>query len=108
MPQKPAKERTIKMAYDRHKLLLEPHGAVGWKGLHKFLDQNPELKNKEQIFVSLETAHPAKFPEEINEILHFDPELPASLIGLDEKKEEFDNLQNDYTEFKNYLLKKYN
>jgi len=95
---------TIKAAWDKYKLLLEPHGAVGWKGLEVFLDKNPELNNPDQVCISLETAHPAKFPEQIIEILGFDPELPPSLAGLEEKQEHFDELQNDYSAFREYLL----
>nr|NQU91446.1 hypothetical protein [Bacteroidota bacterium] len=57
--------------------------------------------------VTLETAHPAKFPEKINEILNFDPELPPSLEGLEEKEESYDLLKNTYPDFKNYLENKY-
>jgi len=98
---------TIKSAYEKYNLLLEPHGAVGWNGLHKYLENNRDFNTKEQLCISLETAHPAKFPKEINEILKFDPELPTSLKDLDNKKEEVDTLKNDYKEFKKYLQKKY-
>lgn len=92
----------IKEAYDKHNLLLEPHGSVGWKGL---MDYCKEFNvDSDQLCISLETAHPAKFPDEIIEILKFDPELPESLKGLENKKESFDNLDNNYTEFKEYLI----
>ncbi len=95
----------IKLAYDRYKLLLEPHGAVGWKGLMDHVSEN--RVGKDQLCISLETAHPAKFPEAIVEILGFDPELPESLIGLESKTEIFDNLTGKYSDFKNYLKQKY-
>jgi threonine synthase len=53
--------------------------------------------------VVLETAHPAKFPEEINKVLGFNPALPPSLAGLDGKSEEIFSLTNNYAEFKRYL-----
>jgi len=31
--------RAIKKAWAEHKLLLEPHGAVGWAGLLRYLDE---------------------------------------------------------------------
>ena len=40
------------------------------------------------LAVSVETAHPAKFPEEIQALLGIDPELPPSLAGLEAKPEE--------------------
>jgi threonine synthase len=98
---------TIKKAWDKHQLLLEPHGSVGWFGLENFLDSNPELDTPDQLCVSLETAHPAKFPEQIIEILGFDPELPPSLQGLEEKTEHYDEMENSYGAFKDYLKRKY-
>jgi threonine synthase len=98
---------TIKSAWEKYKLLLEPHGSVGWKGLEVFLNQHPELDNPEQLCISLETAHPAKFPEQIREILNLDPELPPSLEGLEELEEHYDRIENNYTAFKNYLKVNY-
>ena len=58
-----ATRQTIKQAWEDHELLLEPHGSVGWKGLMNYLEQNPDKDTKDQLFISLETAHPAKFRE---------------------------------------------
>ncbi|MCD4651487.1 MAG: threonine synthase [Candidatus Cloacimonetes bacterium] len=92
-------------AYQKHGLLLEPHGSVGWSGLSKYL---AEVGNdSEQLYISLETAHPAKFPEQIQAILGLDPKLPPSLQGLETKKEQFDELDNTYEAFKAYLKKNY-
>ncbi|MBU1101484.1 MAG: threonine synthase [Bacteroidetes bacterium] len=92
-------------AKDKHDLLLEPHGAVGWKGLMDYV--KAESIADDQLCVSLETAHPAKFPEMIIELLGFDPELPNSLKGLEDKEESFDKMSHNYNEFKEYLKKKY-
>jgi threonine synthase len=96
---------TIKQAYQDRQLLLEPHGSVAWSGLSHYLEDHRE--DKEHVCISLETAHPAKFPEEIQEILALDPELPPSLKGLEEKEEFLEKINNDYEEFKNYLMKNY-
>ena len=45
----------------------EPHGAVGWAG-RKHFTEIAEISH----YVFLETAHPAKFPEEINSLLGFE------------------------------------
>ncbi len=99
--------QTIKTAWERHQLLLEPHGAVGWRGLWQFHDEHPEYDKPDQLCVSLETAHPAKFPEQIREILHIDPELPESLRGLEDLEEKFDEPDSDYITFKKYLLENF-
>lgn len=98
---------TIKKAWKKYKLLLEPHGAVGWCGLERYMEKRGSYLIKDQLYVSLETAHPAKFPEQIREILQFDPELPKSLEGLDELEEQYDILPNEYQAFKEYLISKY-
>jgi threonine synthase len=98
---------TIKKAYDRHNVILEPHGSVGWTGLHKFLDIEGDKYPKDQLYISLETAHPAKFPDEINHLLGFDPVLPPSLHGLEGKPEMFDTIENNYVSFKTYLADNY-
>jgi threonine synthase len=91
---------TIKQVYDRYRVILEPHGAVGWRGLEIYLEQSGDTS----LCVSLETAHPAKFPEEIQKAIGIDPELPGSMKGLDEKTGAADLMTNDYAELRHYLL----
>ncbi len=99
--------QTIKDAWQRYNLLLEPHGAVGWAGLQSFLKEEGDKYPPDQLYVSLETAHPAKFPEEINRILGIQPDLPPSLEGIEDKEEMFDHIENDYGRFKEYLVENY-
>lgn len=94
--------KTIKETYEKYGTLLEPHGAVGWSGVNKWMEMNHDDRDK--LIVSLETAHPAKFPEEINRILNIDPELPESLKGLENKKEQIFKVENDYDSFKQFLV----
>ncbi|MDP2424418.1 MAG: threonine synthase [Bacteroidales bacterium] len=98
-------KQTIFDAWHKHQLLLEPHGAVGWAGLQQYL-VSCKSDNKD-LYIVLETAHPAKFPEQIQGILHFDPDLPASLQGLEEKKEQYGFLSNDYESFREFLMNTY-
>lgn len=100
-------KQMIKDAYEQHKVLFEPHGAVGWKGLSEYFRQNPQEVSPEQLSVCLETAHPAKFPQEINEILTIDPKLPPSLENLDNKKEVFLKMKNNFNDFKTFLKENY-
>jgi threonine synthase len=95
---------TIRQAWEEHKLLLEPHGAVGWRG---FLDFCAAERLGDAPAVVLETAHPAKFPEEIERLLGFSPEVPASLAALDKLPEDFDRLPVDYGQFQQYLTRNY-
>lgn len=99
--------KTIQDTWENYNVLLEPHGAVGWAGLQSFLKDEGRGLDKDQLFISLETAHPAKFPEEINRLLGIDPELPPSLKGIEDKEEKYDSMQNKYAEFKKYLISNY-
>ncbi len=92
--------RTIREAHERSRLLLEPHGAVGWAGLRHYLEAEPWPGG---LCVSLETAHPAKFPEEIQAILGIDPPLPPSLEGLEGRPETYERMANDYDAFRRRL-----
>ncbi|MGZ3594035.1 MAG: threonine synthase, partial [Syntrophales bacterium] len=91
--------KTIRRAYDQYKVLLEPHGAVGWRGLEAYLEGYGDFS----LCVSIETAHPAKFPDELEDLLGVSPELPESMKGIDQKKGEPFELSAGYEEFKNYL-----
>jgi len=95
---------TIKQAWAEHRLLLEPHGAVGWRG---FLDYCAAEPLGDSPAVVLETAHPAKFPEEIERLLGFSPDVPPSLAALDKLPEDFDRMPVDYGQFQKYLLSRY-
>ena len=97
----------LKEVYTKYRVLLEPHGAAGWAGLEQYHENNPGDAHPDQLVVSLETAHPAKFPEEIRKMLNIEPALPDSLKGLDVLEESFDRIHNDYKDFKEYLLKRY-
>jgi len=101
----PETQATISSAWQQHKLLLEPHGAVGWAGLERYLTDHPE--DVDSLCVSLETAHPAKFPEKIEELLGFDPALPPSLQDLEGKPEYILPLDGDYAAFAKHLLETY-
>ncbi|NPV63104.1 MAG: threonine synthase [Methanotrichaceae archaeon] len=92
--------RTIKEAYLQYRVLLEPHGAVGWAGLMKYLDDCGDWSP----CVSLETADPAKFPEEIVRATGVNPVLPPAMSRLDELSEQYGKMGNDYSGLKNYLL----
>lgn len=100
--------QAIKDAWARYKTMLEPHGAVGWAGLVRYLEPlNPGILESSPLAISIETAHPAKFPEEIQRLLSVDPPLPPSLAGLDTKPEHYEKGPNDYGWFSDFLNRKF-
>jgi threonine synthase len=95
----------IRDAHERYGVILEPHGAVAWAGLEHFLAEHPGLSDR--LAVSIETAHPAKFPEEIGATIGIDPPAPPSLAGLEDRAEHYDVLSTDYEPFRDLLLHEY-
>jgi threonine synthase len=93
--------KTIKNVYDRYNVVLEQHGAVGWAGLEAYLNKTPDKK----LAICLETAHPAKFPEEIQKLLGLTLPLPDSMKDIDQREGSAVSIANNYDEFKNYLQK---
>ena len=91
--------QTIREAYSQYKVLLEPHGAVGWAGLVRYLDEFGDWSPA----VSLETADPAKFPDEIVRLPGVNPSLPPAMASLDEKEEHYLEMDGSYASLKNYL-----
>ena len=95
---------SIQNAWRDYDLLLEPHGAVGWAGLKRYLESEGD---PDMLTVCVETAHPAKFPEEIEKLIGITPETPPSLQGLEDKPEHHIGLENNYTAFRNLLKETY-
>jgi threonine synthase len=88
-------------------ILLEPHGAVAWHGVNEYLRLNNIRDSDKRLCISLETAHPAKFPEELRQIIQIEPPLPDSLAGIEAKTENYITLDNNYELVREYILKNY-
>lgn len=95
---------TIEEIYRDHKVILEPHGAIAWRGILEYLNNSNKQDQAEQLFISLETAHPAKFPIELQKVLGFTPPLPPSMTELEGKKENFLTSDNNYQSLKKIIL----
>ncbi len=81
---------TIRLVYQNNNYLLDPHGAIGYLSLKQLL---PELKTQ-GIF--LETAHPAKFKESMEEVLGQEVALPEQLQAFLGRTKQVTILPNDY------------
>jgi threonine synthase len=99
---------TIEEAYKRYNLVLEPHGAIAWRAIKGFSGITRNSVTGKPLCISLETAHPAKFPDEIQKILNFEPALPESLEGLTNLPENYTQLANDYQLLKEFIQKNNN
>jgi threonine synthase len=90
---------TMKDVYDRHGVVLEPHGAVGVAALRRYFRENERC-----LSICLETASPAKFPEVMDKTLGITPEVPSSLARIAGRTGEPYRLPPQYQDFKHYLL----
>lgn len=90
---------SIKEVYERFNYICDPHGAVGYLGLKRYIQ-----KNNNCIGIFHETAHPAKFLEIVQNVLALKLELPKELAQLAEKKKQAILLNQSFPEFKEYLM----
>ncbi len=79
--------------------VADPHGAVGYLGLKKYQEENP---NTYGIF--LETAHPVKFLDVVVDTLDTTLEIPAQIKKVMDKEKKSLKISS-YDELKGYLLK---
>jgi threonine synthase len=98
---------TISDVYSLYNTLIEPHGAIAWRGIEEYFRLNNKISSERQLCISLETAHPAKFPDELQKIINVDPLLQASLEGISDKKENYFSLDNNYETVKDFIMKYY-
>jgi len=92
---------TIREVWNQYQLLLEAHGAVAWRGFQDWL--TTESLNGLPAVI-LETANPAKFPEEIEKTIGFAPDVPPAMTAAIQLPEDFDLMNADYEKFRGYLL----
>jgi len=85
--------------YKEKGYLCDPHGATGYQAAQTYRKEHPELTG-----IFLETAHPAKFKESVEEVSGLTVELPERLAAFADREKEAVSLQPDYQEFKQYLL----
>ncbi len=96
---------TIGKLYKSLNVLIEPHGAVAWSGIDKFVNSNRTEVSEEFVYISLETAHPAKFAEEIRISTGKDPEYPSSMNELKGKDESYVSMKDNYNLLKEFIRK---
>jgi len=74
---------TIKEVYDKFNVILDPHGAVGWKALELFTNSDYS-----KLSIIYETADPGKFPLDVEKAIGVVPNVPPRMqeqITLEER-----------------------
>ena len=84
----------ISETYNENKYILDPHTAIGL-GVAKKLN----LDN----CIVLATAHPAKFPDAITKSINQKIDLPIELAYINNKKENFQIIDNNIEKIKKYI-----
>lgn len=92
-------KKVIRKVYSETGYVMDPHGAVGYLGLQEFLKNNPEYYG---VFV--ETAHPVKFLETVEEAIGSKIEIPEVVQEFMKKEKKSIQIKG-YDQLKNYLLK---
>ena len=94
-------KQTIVEVKDKLGYLLDPHGAVAYASLQKYLSSD---EGSSGIF--LETAHPVKFYDVVEPLLKEKIKIPDNLVELMGRKKVSTKISTYYTEFKEFLLNK--
>lgn len=89
--------QTMAECFKDHHYTLDPHGAIGYQSLKGSLDET-----EHGIF--LETAHPCKFIDTVEQALNREVPLPDFVSDLMQKQNESIKLDKSFESFKNFLL----
>jgi threonine synthase len=92
-------EFAMKSVDQKHHYQLDPHGAVGYLALSQYQEQFPTHAG-----IILETAHPAKFVEDVERILEHPVIVPERLSMLKDLPKDATLMEVDYSAFKSWLL----
>lgn len=87
---------TIASVYRDCGYILDPHGACGYQGLADSIAP-------EETGVFLETAHPAKFKDTVDDILGVETAMPAKLQNFMDREKKSIKISASFEDFRQYL-----
>lgn len=85
--------------FERTGYIMDPHGAVGYLGLKEYLESHGQATG-----IFLETAHPGKFREVVEDTLNITLPLPPSLESFLVNEKLSIPMTSAFSDFKAYLL----
>ena len=88
---------TMKAVWQTEKYLLDPHGACGYRALQEGLQAD-------ETGIFLETAHPAKFKDTVEEIIGEEIAIPEKLQAFMRGEKQSIEMSKQFADFKSYLL----
>ena len=89
--------------FTRNQYVMDPHGAIAYLGLKKFLQEN----KTNAIGVFAETAHPAKFKEVVEDTLNTSLKIPATLEKFLHHEKKSIALKNSFESLKDFLVENF-
>ncbi len=92
----------MKEIYKQFNYVMDPHGAIGYLAAKEY-----RLKHKSTKAVILETAHPSKFLEEVEEALNTKITIPERLAELSQRKKIASYIDVDYGVFNDFLVNRF-
>ena len=104
-------KQTIKEVFEKNHYTLDPHGAVGYYALNKYLSedvgQRPTSAHRSPSAkgIFLETAHPVKFPETVEEVTNTKIEIPESVQYLLNRKKQSIKMDASFEQLKEWLVR---
>ncbi|WP_407521311.1 threonine synthase [Lacibacter sp. MH-610] len=90
---------TMKRVYDEYGYILDPHGAVGYLALEKYLQTHPSSKG-----MILETAHPVKFYDVVEPVLNQTIEFPPSVQQIINLQKQSTIINTNYQQLTEFLM----
>lgn len=87
----------IRRTYDATGVVLDPHSAVGVAAARA------ARRSAEVPMICLATAHPAKFPDAVEQAIGIRPELPEHLADLFDRPERYDTMPADLAALQGYV-----
>ncbi len=93
----------MKEIKSKYNYTIDPHGAVGYLALEKFISENEYDKFNGIV---LETAHPAKFADIVEEVLCQKIEIPDRLKLCLKKEKHSIKISTDFSELKEFIRNK--
>ncbi len=92
-------ESVINEVFKKYQYTLDPHGAVGYLALQHYLTQHSNAKG-----IFLETAHPVKFPEAVEQATGQKIKLPEHISEIMDREKISTVISPEYEALRNFLL----
>lgn len=92
-------ESVINEVFKKYQYALDPHGAVGYLALQRYLTEHSNAKG-----IFLETAHPVKFPEAVERATGQKLKLPEHISEIMDREKISTVISPEYEALRNFLL----